>query len=155
MFSHQVNRTDADKVFTVVHNVDGASITTGHGVRYVGGTGAEVVSADGIQAVKINAAADCYNFAGIAAQDIADTEYGLVQCWGYVDSIMLSHEGTSVTVGCLAANETILLPGPPNGTWTSLQIPQGLSTFGFKYVQVWNTTNVSAQAWCKGFVRAL
>ena len=108
-----------------------------------------------IQSVKINAAADCYNFAGIAAQDIADTEYGLVQCWGYVDSIMLSHEGTSVTVGQLNAEHNLLLPGPPNGTWTSVIAAQGLSTFAYRYVQVWNTTNVSAQAWCKGFVRAL
>jgi hypothetical protein len=155
MFSHQVNRTDADKVFTVVHNVDGASITTGHGVRYVGGVGADNASADGIQAVKINAAGDCFNFAGIAAQDIADTEYGLVQCWGYVDSIMLSHEGTSITVGSETFGKEILVPGPPNGTWTSGQTPQGLSTFGWKYVQIWNTAGVSAQAWCKGFVRAL
>ena len=155
MFSHQVNRTDADKVFTVVHKVDGSPITVGHGVRYVGGIAAEEVSADGIQAVKIQDAASCYNFAGIAAQDIADTEYGLVQCWGYVDSIMLSHEGTSVTVGQLNAEHNLLLPGPPNGTWTSVIAAQGLSTFAYRYVQVWNTTNVSAQAWCKGFVRAL
>ena len=32
----RVNRTDAEKIFMVVHNVEESSITTGFGARFVG-----------------------------------------------------------------------------------------------------------------------
>jgi len=154
MFSHQVNRKDADKVFTVVHNVNGDVMTTGVGVRYVGGVVGEVVSTDGIQCVKTSATAgDFSNFAGIASQDIADNDYGLVQNWGYVDSIMMSNEGTSITCGIFDGDRPLNLAG---GLFTSHHpTGQALSTYGWKYVQQWDTVGVSGLAWAKGFVRAI
>jgi len=87
MLFPRVNREDPEKIFTVVHNVDADSITTGMGARYVGGVPAEDVSADGIQAVKIDSAGGdprMKQFAGIAKRDIPADDFGIVQCWGFV-----------------------------------------------------------------------
>ena len=81
-----VQRTEAEKVFTVIRNVDADSITSGMGVRYVGGAPAETVSADVIQCVMISKADDelLIQFAGIAAEDISSDGYGWLQ-YGWAD----------------------------------------------------------------------
>ena len=131
MFSHQVNRTDADKVFTVVHNVDGDSITTGMGARYLGSLAAEAASADGISAGKIASADDAggrmLTFAGVATQDIPTGEYGLVQSWGLCDSVLISNHGTSVTIGIIDEQTTLLKPGALGGSFTSSAVQDCLS----------------------------
>jgi len=157
-----VQREEAEKVFTIVKNVDADSITTGMGVRYVGGAPAENVSADGVQCVKMTVAADpnMVNFAGIAAADIASGEYGMVQNYGVVDSVMLSHAGTSITIGTFGGiNSTILRPGAAAGTfysaapatWTSI-VPVSPM---YNQVMIWQTASVSASATAKGFIRNL
>ncbi len=155
MLFPRVNRTDAEKIFTVIHNVDADSVTTGHGVRYVGGAAAEIVSTDGIQAVKITANGDFPQFAGIAKKDIPADDYGIVQCWGYVSSVMLSHEGSSITVGVTGIANSFLQAGAVAGTFTSALAPQAVSTMAYKYAQALTTTGISAQAWAAGYVRAL
>jgi len=45
---------------------------------------------------------------GIATQDIANNDFGRVQVSGFVNSILLSHVGTSITI---AMNEP-LIPSP-------------------------------------------
>ena len=157
-----VQRTEAEKVFTVVHNVDGDSITTGMGARYVGGVPAEDVSADGIQVTKITSGTDAnmLQFCGIAAEDIPADGFGLVQNYGIVDAVMLSHEGTSITVGTFGGiNNTLLQPGALAGTFTS----GGAVTFTsvipvsplYNRVQVWATAGVSAVGTVKGYVRVM
>jgi hypothetical protein len=151
----QLNRTDAEKVFVVITNVDADTITTGMGVRYVGGAAAEVVSTNGANAVKIAADTAMPQFAGIAGQDIASNGAGLVQAFGYVDSILLSAEADK-TVGVTGTANSFLKVGAVAGSFTSTQTAQALSTFAFKYVQAWTTTNISGGLnYAGGFVRAI
>ena len=156
MYSPTVNRTEADKTFIVVHNVEASSITTGMGVRLVGAAPAEEVSADGIQAVMIESQASMANFIGIAKKDIPSNDYGVVQTFGYVDSIMLSNVGSSLTIGTTGGiAASYLKKGGASGTFFSAQIPQNLSIAAWKYVQTWNTSGISGATWAKGFVRGI
>lgn len=117
-----VQRTEAEKVWTVGHNVDADSITTGMVARYVGGAPAENVSADGVNVTKL-ATADDPNmllFCGIASEDIPADEFGEFQNYGFVDSVMISHVGTSITIGTFGGiNSTLLRPGARAGTMFS------------------------------------
>ena len=151
----RVNRSDAEKVFLVVQNVEATTATTGLAMRYVGGAVAEVVSADGVQCVLLEAAASVANFSGIAVQDIAVNGYGRVQAWGYVTTIRLSAIA-DVTVGVEGIAKAFLKVGGQAGTWASTATPQSLSTACYKYVQAWTTAGISGGTpTCSGFVRAL
>lgn len=117
-----VQRTEVEKVYTVARNVDADSITTGMVARYVGGAPAEDVSADGVQVVKLTTADDpnMLYFCGIAAEDIPADGYGEFQNYGFVDNIMISHVGTSITIGTFGGiNSTLLRPGARAGTMFS------------------------------------
>lgn len=150
----RVNRTDAEKVFLNVHNVAGATATTGRGLVFVGGAPAEIVSTDGVQVV-LSTDASMPSFAGIANQDIPDDGYGLVQAWGFCNSIELSAEANK-TVAPVAIATSFLKHGAVSGTFTSTQTAQALSTMAYKYVSVLNTVNISGGlVYAKGFVRAL
>jgi hypothetical protein len=154
MLLQRVNRTDAEKIFLICHNVNGATATTGRGQRFVGGTPAEIASADGTQVVH-SADAAMASFAGIADQDIPDDGYGRVQAWGFVDSIELSAEANK-TVAPVAIGTSFLKGGAVAGTFTSTQTAQALSTMAYKYVSVLNTVNISGGlVYAKGFVRAI
>ena len=159
-----VSREEAEKVYTVGRNVDADSITTGMAARYVGGAPAEEVSTDGINMVKTTVAADpnMLLFAGIAVQDIPADGYGEFQNFGYVDSVLLSHVGTSITVGTFGGiNNCLLRPGGKAGTlfsggpvdFTSIVPVTPL----YHHVMAFNTTGLSAgpAAYAKGFIRNL
>ncbi len=155
MLIQRVNRTDAEKVFITAINVEGTSITTGMGARYVGGVAGEQVSNTGAQVIRIVAGgATGTNFAGVADQDIVSLGVGRFQVWGYVNSIMFSAHGTSVTCGVVNTKENFLDIGI-NGAWVSTKGLETLSTNAFRFVQVWNTVNASTTEWQTGFVRAL
>lgn len=94
MFSAKLNRDKSDKVFISVQNVDAATITTGYPVGYQ-----LVNSNDGVNAVKATTSGTTApGFVGVAVRDIAVNDYGLVQIAGFVNSILLSNVGTSLTV---------------------------------------------------------
>ena len=151
----RVNRTDAEKVYINAINVEGTSITTGMGVRYVGGVAGEQVSNTGAQVIRVAAAgAQMSQFAGIAAEDIGSLGAGRFQVWGYVNSIMFSANGSSITVGVVDNTEHFLDIGI-TGAFTSTKVAASLSTDCFKFVQVWDTVNVSTTEWGVGFVRAI
>jgi len=157
MYSLQVNRTSPDKVYTTIRNVNGDSITAGLCARYLGGRDTEVVSADGVSAIKLDADAEWPLFAGVAITDIASDEYGIVQSWGYSENVSMSAE----------ANKTIGPEGGPAGTYlkkgaiagtlfSAGPTPQALSAQFYRYVQVWDTCNVSggipqATCWIRAF----
>lgn len=157
MLFPRVNREDAEKIFTVIHNVDGTTVTTGMGVRYAGGLPAEDVSADGISAVKITSVTFMPVFAGIAKRDIPSDDYGIVQCWGAVDSVLLSHVGTSITVGTVGGVvNTYLQPSPIAGVFTSALNMHLTVAIPYKKLNIFNSSEtISAAGYCKGFVRAL
>lgn len=142
----RINRTDAEKVFIVIQNVEASSITTGYGARFVGGAAAEIVSTDGVQAVMtVSGGATMPNFAGVAAQDIASNGYGRVQSRGYVSSIAYSGVGTQLTVGVTGIANSFLVPGAAAGTFFSAGVPQAVLSTGMgHFVQAWTTTLISA-----------
>jgi hypothetical protein len=156
MIISKVNRTDAEKIFINVHNTEAVTATTGRGLSFVGGTGAmAATSTDGISVVMTSGDGMMCMLAGIASQDIPADGYGLAQAWGFVNSIELSAEADK-TVGVVALIETFLKKGGVSGTFTSVQTPQALSTFAYRYVQALNTTNISGGlVYAKGFIRAL
>ena len=142
------NRTDAEKVFLAVKNVDGGgSITTGAGVCLVQ-AGASI---DGISAVN-STAATYKGFCGVATADIAINDFGRVQAWGLAASVLISHVGSSITI---TAGDT-LKPGAVAGTFFSSLTDQAISTLLYRYVYAANTTTaLSAQVWVQGVVKAL
>ena len=155
MIIQRVNRSDAEKIKLSFHNVDADSVTTGMGVRWVGGAAGEIVSADGISGVKITADSQMPNFAGIAEQDIPTDGYGLLVAWGYVNSILLSAEANK-TIGITGINTSFLKVGAMAGSFTSTLAPEALSTFASRYVQNFVTTNISGGLnYAKGFVRGM
>ena len=156
MYSLQVNRTSPDKVYTTIRNVDGDSITAGLCARYLGGIDTEV-SADGISAIKLDSNAAWQYFAGVAITDIASDEYGIVQSWGYSENVSLSAE-TNLTIGIYGGPAgTILRSSPVAGQLTSKGAAlHALSAHFYRYVQVWNTSNVSGgipqgKCWIRAF----
>ena len=157
MYSLQVNRTSPDKVYTTIRNVDGDSITAGLCARYIGGTIAGIASADGVSAIKFDADAQWQNFAGVAITDIASDEYGIVQSWGYSENVSMSAEANK-TVGVYAGPVgSYLKKGAIAGTLFSVGVAaQALSTQFYRYVQVWDTVNISggipqATCWIRAF----
>ena len=142
MYSLQVNRTSPDKVYTTIRNVDGDSITAGLCARYLGGIDTEV-SADGISAIKLDSNAAWQYFAGVAITDIASDEYGIVQSWGYNENVTMSAEANK-TIGTETAAGTYLRKGALAGTLASSgSTMHALSAQFYRYVQVWDTINIS------------
>jgi hypothetical protein len=112
MLIQRVNRTDAEKIFIAVKNVEDTSITTGQGAVFcnaVNGAAAGV-SADGIQVLRATTTANMVSFAGVASQDIVTEGVGLVQCWGVNTSVMFSHRASNTTVGAGLIAEIGLIP---------------------------------------------
>ena len=142
MYSLQVNRTSPDKVYTTIRNVDGDSITAGMCARYLGGVDTEV-SADGISAIKLDSNAAWQYFAGVAITDIASDEYGIVQSWGYSENVTMSAEANK-TIGTETAAGTYLRKGALAGTLASSgSTMHALSAQFYRYVQIWDTVNIS------------
>ena len=169
MLISKVNRTSAEKVFIVVHNVEASSITTGMGATFCNAVlgAAAAASADGLSVLRVRASTngDMISFAGIAAQDIVSDGYGLTQVWGYNSSIMMSHEAANLTVGAGLVAESILQPGSLAGTFTSKTPQDALSTYNIgqagRIIQIYDTCNISLSAhsavgvYAKGFIRGL
>jgi hypothetical protein len=142
MLFQRVNRSDAEKVFISIYNVEGATITAGLPVSLVN------TSTDGVNAVIANAAADYPGFTGIATRDIPANQYGLIQTAGWVDSVRLSNYGSSVTV---AANSP-LVPAP--GGFASAAPTYANS--GNRFVFAQNVpVAVSAVGYASGLIRML
>ena len=144
----QANRTDAEKVFIIVTNVDATTITTGYAVNMRFGTaasfdGAQVVMADSDTAV------DLPGFVGVAARDIAVGGAGRVQCWGYADSVYISNVGSSLTITL----GDPMVPGKGAGGMFSLAPTYASS--GNKFVICGGTITISAAQYTDGFIRAI
>jgi len=150
MLIQQLNRRDHERIQVSVKNVDGSgSITTGLGVALVS-AGASI---DGISSVKY-AAGNVAGFIGVATQDIAINDFGNVTAFGFVNSVVISNVGTSITV----TRGDILKPGAVAGTFFSSLTPQAMSTILYKYVIAATTPtaiSAAAEAYVSGIVRAI
>lgn len=137
---HKLNRDSAERVYITINNVEGATITTGRPVSLVN------TSTNGVNGVIANAAADYPGFVGVAVEDIANNDIGRVQIAGWVDSILISNVGSSITIN---ANDP-LVPAPAG-------FFSGAPTYansGFRWVQASNLpVAVSAAAYASGLIR--
>lgn len=135
------NREKSEKVFINIKNIEGATITTGLPVAYAQGT-----SMDGVGAVIANAAADFPGFIGVAIRDIPNNEYGQIQTIGYVDSILISNVGSSLTI----AVGSPLVPAAA-GFFSAAPT---YANSGFKWIAAQNVpVAVSAAAYASGLIR--
>jgi len=141
----------AGKLYLPVQNVAGATITKGYAAALaIGGN-----SFNGNAAVLAASAttADLPGFIGVADADIANTGYGLVQCWGFAASVFISRTNTSVTIN----QGDPLVPGAAGGGLTSAAPTYANS--GFKFVLASNvpvTTSLAVtSAYLSGLVRCL
>lgn len=146
----QVNRVDAEKVYLLVKNVDGSgSITTGMGVNVC----QLAASFDGVSAIKTGTTTASWNgFVGVANQDIAINAFGLVQSWGYANSVQVSGVGTSLSIQV----GNYLIPGAVAGQFFSSLTDQAVSTLLYRYAINAVATMVSANpSYTSAFIRAL
>lgn len=137
-----VNRSTPERVYMSIKNVEGATITTGLPVAYALGT-----SNDGISATIANAAADYPGFLGIALNDIPNNEYGRIQVAGFVNSVLISNVGTSITINAgdpLVAGPAGMFSGAPT-----------YANSGFKWVAAASNVPaaISAAAYVSGLIR--
>jgi len=138
----KVNRDTPERVYMSVKNVEGATITTGLPVAYALG-----VSNDGLNVVIDNAAGDHPGFLGIAISDIPNNEYGRIQFAGFVNSVLISNVGTSVTI-----NQGDPLVAGPAGMFSAAPT---YANSGFKWVIAASNVPaaVSAAAYVSGLIR--
>lgn len=144
MLLSRVNRSDVEKIFISVKNVEGATITTGLPVSLK----PTAVSMDGISAVIADAAGDFPGFVGIAKSDIANNDYGLIQISGYVNSVLISNEGSSITIN---AGDPLV----PAASGMASAAPTYANS-GFRWVQANNVpVAVSAAAYASGMLKMI
>jgi len=150
MLFKKLNREGPEQVYRTVLNVEGATITTGKPVSL----SPTAASCDGISAVIANAAADYKGFVGFAIEDIANNDYGLIQTNGLVASILISHEGTSITV---TAGDYVI----PNAIGVSsvgvaaAYSGNGSMLYNFKSVKTVDSATISAAAYVRGLINVL
>ena len=139
-----INRTDSDKVFVSYRNMSGGTISANAAVCLDMGT-----TIDGVSAIK-PASGSFLGWLGIAHRDVVDTGYSVAQASGYRDSVLISHEGTSITVTAGNALHVV------NGHYgLSTSTVEGLSACGFRYVVNATTTTISAAAYVSGIIRCI
>lgn len=141
-----------ERAFLTVKSVEATSITTGMAVGLIIGTTA---SFDGTSAVRMasGTAANLPGFLGVAVRDIPTNQYGLIQCFGNISSVLLSNVATSVTI----ATGDPLIPSPGSGLFSSAVPSYAASGFGWVIASnvPTNTLSVAAPLYCSGFVRAI
>lgn len=137
------NREKSEKVFINVKNVEGATITTGLPVAYALGT-----SNDGVSAVIANAAGDFPGFIGVAVSNIPNNEYGSVQISGFVNSILISNVGSSITIN---AGDPLV----PSAAGFFSAAPTYANS-GFRWIAASNVpVAISAAAYASGIIRMI
>ena len=139
MLLQQLNRSDAEKVFIIVQNAAGATITQGVPVCFDGRSSNSLGNAV-MQPQTSNLAA----FAGIVDADTAADGFVLCQVYGYRASVV-AH------VGADSISARGLLLGPATALW-SLQ--SNGRTFAMGPV-VCLQNDLSGPGWIQAFVRAL
>lgn len=153
MLTQQLNRSDAEKIYLVIKNVDGGgSITTGMGAALV----ATTASGDGIGAVRTNGTAGvANNFCGVAVADIPINAFGLVTAWGFAASVLISQSVGSYTI---TAGDVLIQSATQVGAFTSVVTNAALSTAMYKYVVAVGAladTMSNPRPYMSGIVRAI
>jgi len=93
MIFQRVNGSDAEKVFAIFYNVQGATLTANYATRLDTGT------FDGVR-VSQPTTGTFSLLVGIANVSIADSAYGLVQIYGYRSSAFVTNQtNTAIVAG--------------------------------------------------------
>lgn len=143
MLFQKLNRDDAEKVFMIVKNVAGATITANYPAVW------DIsASVDGLRVTK-PATATLSLFVGIADDNIADAGYGLVQVYGYRASAYMTNN-TSVAI---AAGDELLAV---NAQWYLAKSAASTGISGFIYAaEAFATATTPAAANKKVLIRAM
>jgi len=148
MLFQRVNRTDPEKVFSVVYNASGGAFTVGQALEYD-----TTPTADGIR-VTTPSTAGLSAFAGVATAGIANGAYGLAQVYGYNASASVKPDITTALVA-----GKILLPVNASADFScagSGGIAAADGKTGFVIALQTNTTMTTPVASAhKVFIRAL
>jgi hypothetical protein len=142
MIFQRINREDAEKVFIIVYNVAGATMTANYPVVW------DISTADGVRVSK-PASATLSLLVGLANKDIADSAYGLVQAYGYRASCFVTND-TSVAI---AAGDILI---PVTAVWHTARSGASDGKSGFLYAaEAFATAATPAAANKKCFIRGL
>jgi hypothetical protein len=144
MLFQRINRSSAEKVFSVLQNVSGGTITANYPVVL------DTATFDGVRVTQ-PATATLSLFVGIANADITNSGYGLVQCYGYRASANVSNGtagGTDIAAGDILV--------PVNAAWYLARSAASDGKTGFVIAgQAFATATTPAAASKKVFIRAL
>lgn len=139
MLIQKLNRDDADKVFVLVRNVSGGTLTAGYPVCWDTGT------PDGVRVTKPGVPA---LFVGILPKTLADSKYGLAQAYGYCGAAFVS----GATNATIAVGDNLI---PVAGSFHLVEA-SGATALAFVFAaEAVATVATPAAANKKVFVKAL
>ena len=146
MLFKRINRTEAEKIFIVVQNVSGGTLTSGYSCCF------DLTAPDGVRVTQ-PATGFLQAFAGVADADIADDGYGLVQVYGYRSSAYILRSSEAATAAGVSLELTTAIWGlaPVGGAISSGQI----KSFAFCCEAVTSSSAASSYTTAKVFLRAL
>jgi L-asparaginase/Glu-tRNA(Gln) amidotransferase subunit D len=143
MLFKRISRTDAEKIYIVVYNAAGSTITQGYGCCF------DVsASVDGVRVTKCETT-DMQAFAGVADADIASAAYGLVQVYGYRAAVSIYS-----SVGASVSGDNLTVVGDQWGL-TPATVLGTSKAFGFLCEAVAASSSSQYNTKAKGFIRAL
>jgi hypothetical protein len=138
-----IQKEDPERVFTIVYNVAGATITLGYPCVW------DIsASVDGLRVSK-PATATLSLFVGIAVENISDSNYGKVQNYGYRESALVTND----TSQAIAAGDILI---GVNAQWHLARSAASDGKTGFVYAaEAFATATTPAAANKKVLIRAL
>jgi len=143
MLFKRISRDNPEVCYIVVKNVSGSTLTAGYSCVF------DVsASVDGVRVTQASST-DLQAYAGVADSDISDSDYGLVQVYGYRSSAYIySSTGSSVAGDNLSvvAAEWGLTPATTGGA---------SKAFGFLCEAVSASSSSQYHTTAKAFIRAL
>lgn len=143
MIFKRVGRTSAEKVYMVVQNVSGSTLTQGYSCVF--DTGANV---DGVRVTQASTT-DVQAYAGVADSSIANNDYGLIQVYGYNPSIYIySSTGSSAT------GDNLVAVGANWGVTPATSVGTA-KAFGFLCQAITASSSSQYYTTAKAFIRAL
>lgn len=142
MIFQRINGGDAEKIFAIFYNVQGATITANYAARL------DTATFDGVRITQPTTAT-LSMFVGIANTSILDSTYGLLQIYGYRASAFVTND----TSQAIAAGDNLL---PVNAANHLARSAAATGISGWVHIgEAFATATTPAAAAKKVFIRAL
>lgn len=119
-----------DRFYVIGRNVSGASVSAHVPVEWD-----VVVATDGVAFTAAKSASPASLFAGITHSSFADSEYGLIQVYGFRESAYISRASAGVVPGTFLK---------PVGSYLDDQTMSAATTSGHTYITLMETITASA-----------